>query len=147
MAIEDAATLGSLFSLYSDRAQLPVLLSAFEDLRQPRCSELQASERAKTDFVSQPRGSEARKARDAGFKFALEADMLLEDAPEEEVRTSLQDYVGQWTYNALETVQDWWITYGGMLESRSASEKRRSRGLSLTTEVKLEVEREESIMT
>jgi salicylate hydroxylase len=151
MAVEDAATLGELFRRMNSKSQVAALLSAFEDIRQPRTAEIQASERGKTDFVSLPRGSAARTARDEGFKAAMAAAVEeLEDAEEEVVATNLGDYVAQWAHDAHDAVEDWWTKYGGILDGQdgangklgasSAEGTMRDRALSVT-EVKMKVER------
>lgn len=117
MAIEDAATLGDLFSRLSHHSQIASLLSAYEDIRQPRCAEIQESERQKTDFVCLPVGDPDRAARDAGTRAAAAAHILeLEDADEEVVAANWGDYVTQWAHDAGEAVEDWWTKWGTMFE-------------------------------
>jgi salicylate hydroxylase len=145
MAIEDAATLGSLFSYLNDRLKIPTLLSAYEDIRQTRCAEMQASERSMTNFVSHPRGSAERVRRDAGFQDALAHDVLeLEDAAEEVVASSLADYVAHWGYDAYEAVDDWWTKWGWSDPIPPAIpipiSNARARGYSVT-EVNMRVEK------
>jgi hypothetical protein len=133
MAIEDAATLGALFSDLADRRRLPALLGAYEDIRQPRCAAVLVNERQRTDFVSFPRGDPNRTARDAGFQEAMAADVLeLEEADEVVVSSNLGDYVTLWAHNALEEVEDWRVKWGKILETSSGGQVAHTRGRSVT---------------
>jgi salicylate hydroxylase len=113
MAIEDAAALGALFDRCRSRADVPGLLSAFEDVRQPRGAAMLASERDKVAFLALPRGP-ARAARDAGFRAAMAAAVQLEDVADEAVARSAADFVRQWAYDACEAVDDWWTQWGAI---------------------------------
>lgn len=140
MAIEDAHTLGELFSRLSHRSQIASLLSAYEDIRQTRCAEIQESERHKTDFVCLPLGHPDRAARDAGTRAAAEAHVLeLEDADEEVVAANWGDYVMQWAHDAGEAVDDWWTKWGTMFDRAGGNEPEKTTinvHLQVSSEIK-----------
>jgi salicylate hydroxylase len=132
VAIEDAAALGALFSGLSSRNQLPALLSAFEDVRLPRTTDLAFSERSMVDFICLPPGP-ARTARDAGFRRAAMARVDdWEDAPDEIIAEGWSGYVVQWAYDAEEAVEDWWAKWGTMFEHAGG---RRGSEISVKLEV------------
>jgi salicylate hydroxylase len=113
LAIEDAAALGALFARCRSRADVPGLLSAFGDVRQPRGEAMLASEREKLAFLTLPRGP-AQAARDAGFRAAMAAAVQLEDVEDEAIAREAEDFVRQWAYDAYEAVDDWWTQWGAI---------------------------------
>ncbi|TFK32640.1 hypothetical protein BDQ12DRAFT_692251 [Crucibulum laeve] len=75
MGIEDAAVLGELFSRISSIHELPVLASAFQKLRSPRCEQAQQASRANQHIFHLPDGP-MQLARDDRLKesFISEAE-------------------------------------------------------------------------
>lgn len=136
MAIEDAATLGALFTDLKDTNVVPVLLSAYEDIRQQRCADVADNERSRTDFVSLPRDDPSRTARNEGFKEAMAHDVLeLEDAEEEVVANNLGDYVMLWAHDAYEAVDDWRTKWGAALQSVARGDACLARSVAVHLEV------------
>ncbi|OJA16435.1 hypothetical protein AZE42_03807 [Rhizopogon vesiculosus] len=119
MSIEDAMTLSTLFSLPAAKSHTPLLLSAYEELRQPRCAATQASELRKRDFVCLPRGPE-QQARDGGLRAASKRALLdWDEAKEEYLRETWEEYIDLFAFDAREAVEDWWTKWGSaILRSR-----------------------------
>lgn len=67
LALEDAETLGALFSRIQHRTQVSRMLAAHEEIRQPRGSYAQAWEVRKRTLLTAPAGQE-QKRRDAGLR-------------------------------------------------------------------------------
>jgi salicylate hydroxylase len=120
MSIEDAMTLSTLFSLPAAKSHTPLLLSAYEELRQPRCAATQASELRKRDFVCLPRGHE-QQARDDGLRAAsMRALLDWDEAEEEYLRETWEEYIDLFAFDAREAVEDWWTKWGSaILRSRT----------------------------
>ncbi|EGN94432.1 hypothetical protein SERLA73DRAFT_114656 [Serpula lacrymans var. lacrymans S7.3] len=115
LAVEDAMTLSTLFALPLTPAQTPLLLSAYEELRQARCAATQASERQKRDFVCLPHGPEQR-ARDEGFRQARKRALLdWDEADEDFLRETWEEYIELFGFDAREAVEDWWTKWGGAM--------------------------------
>lgn len=116
LAIEDAVTLGNLFSRLRHVNQIPLILSAYEEIRQPRCADTQESERRKRDFICMPHGPEQR-ARDAGLREAMEKALLdWDDADEEFLREAWGEYIERFALDANEMADDWWTKWGTFLD-------------------------------
>ncbi|KAH7915576.1 hypothetical protein BJ138DRAFT_1077267 [Hygrophoropsis aurantiaca] len=121
MSIEDAMTLSTLFSLPATRQHTPLLLSAYEELRQARCVKTQSSERQKRDFICLPHGPEQR-ARDDGLRGARERALLdWDDADDEFLRDTWEEYIELFAFDAKEAVEDWWTKWGPAVRARGAN--------------------------
>jgi salicylate hydroxylase len=70
MAIEDAAVLGRLFSVISDKSQIPELLKGYEELRMPRATATQQASQANQGRFHLPDGP-LQQARDTAMKEAM----------------------------------------------------------------------------
>jgi salicylate hydroxylase len=93
------------------------MLSAFEEIRQPRCTYTQRSEIRGRDFIVLPNGPE-KTARDEGMRGALAMALLdFDDADEEYLRKSWGTYIYIFAHDANEAVDDYWSKYGRMLTS------------------------------
>ena len=73
MAIEDAAVLGNLLSRLSSKAQIPMLLKVYQDLRLPRTAEVQLSSTLNQTIFHLPDGEEQRR-RDSYMREAMYRD-------------------------------------------------------------------------
>jgi salicylate hydroxylase len=140
MSIEDAMTLSTLFSLPAAKSHTSILLSAYEELRQPRCAATQASELRKRDFVCLPLGPE-QQARDDGLRDARARALLdWDDAEEEFLRETWEEYIDLFAFDAREAVEDWWTKWGPaisrsrMLDSRIESTVGKFESLYLEVE-------------
>ncbi|KII85366.1 hypothetical protein PLICRDRAFT_116157 [Plicaturopsis crispa FD-325 SS-3] len=108
MVIEDAATLGGLFSRLRFYKQIPLLLCAYEDIRQPRCEATAVLERGARSTLSIPKG-EMQEVRDQAIRATMplaEADW--ENADEEYMRQTWGEYWRVFAYDTYEHVEDWW---------------------------------------
>ncbi|TFK50464.1 FAD/NAD(P)-binding domain-containing protein [Heliocybe sulcata] len=115
MAIEDAVTLSHLLSHVSTASTIPLLLSAYEDLRQHRSHLVQTSESRKRAFTSFPRGLE-QETRDRGLREAMrQAKLDWEEADEDYLREEWREYVDLFGYDAREAVEDWWTKWGPLV--------------------------------
>ncbi|KII92425.1 hypothetical protein PLICRDRAFT_134009 [Plicaturopsis crispa FD-325 SS-3] len=116
MGVEDAATLGALFSRLSNEQQIPMLLSAYEEIREPRCSETQQSEHQNREFLCIPNGPE-QQARDDGLRETIKHSSLdWDDADEEFLKATYESYIVIFAYDAGEMADDWWTKWGNMLD-------------------------------
>ncbi|KDQ52199.1 hypothetical protein JAAARDRAFT_484802 [Jaapia argillacea MUCL 33604] len=119
MAIEDAAVLGNLFSRLSCIKQSPRLLTAYEELRQPRCSMVRESEYRKREFVVLPAGPEQTlrdtSLRDAASRAALVDVDQVSEVDEEYLRGEWEEYLKLFDYCARDAAEDWWTKWGGLV--------------------------------
>jgi len=116
MAIEDAATLGRLFSRISTRSQIPMLLNAYQDIRHPRNKATQESEYQAFSQVSIPFGP-VTEGRNAALKASL--TMSFEDLQNLNAAGSdnmlmqiWEQNLAMFSYNAAEEVDNWWSIWG-----------------------------------
>ncbi|TFK48525.1 FAD/NAD(P)-binding domain-containing protein [Heliocybe sulcata] len=115
MGIEAAATLGNLFSRLRNAEQADTLVTAYEEIRQPRITHTFRSEHGRYQFITFHDGPE-QQMRDAGLKVALENSLLdWDDADEEFLRDVWEDYIAMFNYDASEAVDDWWTMWGSMM--------------------------------
>ncbi|KAJ6551338.1 hypothetical protein B0H19DRAFT_1157254 [Mycena capillaripes] len=115
LALEDAETLGALFARIQHRAQVPRMLAAHEEIRQPRGSYAQAWEMRKRTMLTAPAGPE-QKRRDA----RLRRMMAYKDShiDERRFREMWGDELELFAYHATEKVDDWWTKWGALLLAR-----------------------------
>ncbi|TFK49266.1 FAD/NAD(P)-binding domain-containing protein [Heliocybe sulcata] len=133
--IEDAATLGNLFSRLRSSEQIPSLISAYEEIRQPRLAEVLPSELRKQQQVTLPADSDARVIRDNGLRAVLAQAVLdWEQADEELLRSQWEEYIRMFNYDADEVADDWWIKWGKLMDveqqNRHEESMRLQAGLS-----------------
>ncbi|EIN04666.1 FAD/NAD(P)-binding domain-containing protein [Punctularia strigosozonata HHB-11173 SS5] len=115
-ALEDAVTLGNLFSRLSSPQQIPAMLSAYEDIRQPRCAMLAETEKHTIHFVTMANGPE-REKRDAGLRSALAAAKEdWDDAEEVLLQKTWGEFIRPFDHNAEEAADNWWHTWGASVE-------------------------------
>ncbi|KAJ7472353.1 hypothetical protein B0H11DRAFT_2038711 [Mycena galericulata] len=113
MAIEDAETLGALFSRIQHRSQISRMLAAHEEIRQPRCSYAQDWELRKRAMMSAPLGPE-QKARDAGIRRMMAYNDWAH-IDERRFREMWGDEMEMFSYFSTEKVDDWWTKWGSLL--------------------------------
>lgn len=119
MCIEDAVTLGKLFSYLAHQDQIPSLLSAYQELRQDRCAAIQKSEKSKLYFNLLPPGPE-QHARDAALSQAAEnAAKDWENMPEDMVSREWEEFRDLFGYDAQDAADNWWVHWG-VLRERAA---------------------------
>jgi len=117
MALEDGAVLGNLFSRLTDRAQLPVLLHAYEDLRLTRASATQASARLNQKIFHLPDGPE-QESRDWQMRQAMRIELGQENGDAAGNEGNANQWADkkksavQFEYDADEEVEQWWAEHG-----------------------------------
>ncbi|TFK48474.1 FAD/NAD(P)-binding domain-containing protein [Heliocybe sulcata] len=122
-AVEDAMTFGSIFSRLTSRDQISGLTTAFEDIRQPRSAKVVKSEHHRLDFLSLPVGPE-QQARDDGLRALLSlAQLDWDNADEDYLRETWEDYIAMFNYDAREVVDDWWTKWGPVMRRASVSQQ------------------------
>jgi len=121
VSIEDAETLGALFARIQHRAQIPRMLAAYEELRQPRCAYSQDWELRKRMMLTCPIGPD-QKARDAKLRRVMAyGDWAHMD--EERFREMWGDEMEMFSYFSTEKVEDWWTKWGSLLARDNVSDK------------------------
>ncbi|KAF9465928.1 hypothetical protein BDZ94DRAFT_1252593 [Collybia nuda] len=113
LGIEDAQTLGSLFSGIQHRDQVPQLLAAYEELRQARCISAQEWERRKRVMLTLP-GGEEQERRDIRLRGAM-AHGEWDHMDEKTFKEIWGDELDLFVYDASEKVEDWWTKWGPLL--------------------------------
>jgi salicylate hydroxylase len=118
MGIEDAMTLSLLFTLPSTRSQTLMLLTAYEELRQQRCADMQLSERQKRNASCMPLGPEQR-ARDEGFRTS-QMGLAVWDEMDGPLGGVFAEFINLINFDAREAVEDWWTKWGPAMRVPSA---------------------------
>lgn len=107
MAIEDACTLGSLFTGVEHPDQIPRLLTAYEELRQPRWSSVQAADITRRNLLMLPRGPQQER-RDGALKSSvLNVSCLSEDEDFGELQQIWRDCLDVYAFDPVDAVSDW----------------------------------------
>lgn len=116
MALEDGAVLAKLFSHIRTEDQIPNLLYAFQDLRQPHVKTVLAQEIRDIDFMSLPdcemqqgRDDSLRTKRDAGI------DVMAPSSTEEEM-PQWAEVKFVFCYDAEDDADNWWMEWGLLRE-------------------------------
>lgn len=117
MALEDGAVLAKLFSHIRTSDQIPTLLYAYQDLRQPHVRRVQQKDLSDLYFqctppgeVQQGRDDFMRAQRDAGRSPLAPAGADEEELPE---WTEIKDVFG---YDAEDDADNWWVEWGLLRE-------------------------------
>jgi len=113
LTIEDAETLGALFSRIQHPSQISRILSAYEEIRQPRCNYAQDWELRKRAMMSAPLGPE-QKARDARLRRMMAYNDWAH-IDERRFREMWGDEMDMFSYFATDNVDDWWTKWGSLL--------------------------------
>ncbi|KAJ7100673.1 hypothetical protein B0H15DRAFT_816951 [Mycena belliarum] len=113
LMIEDAETLGGLFARIQSRAQIPRILAAYEEIRQPRANYAQAWELRKRAMMTSPPGPEQKK-RDAGLRSMMAYNDWAQ-MDETGFRAMWGDEMEMFSYFSTEVVDDWWTKWGALL--------------------------------
>lgn len=109
--IEDAMTLSTLFSLPATKPQTPMLLTVYEELRQPRCATVQRYMRRKREVITIPRGPGQRR-RDALLREQRGSFYLGDEMEDDVLCSAYTAFVHVFGFDAREAVQDWWVKWG-----------------------------------
>ncbi|KAJ7184628.1 hypothetical protein C8R46DRAFT_1208812 [Mycena filopes] len=118
MAIEDAETLGRLFSRITNANQIPQLLNAYQEIRHPRTSTTQDSEYQSLVQICLPFGPD-QEARDAVLQKTLvtasvDLQKYAEEAPM--VIQMWEKYLVLFNHSASDAVDNWWSMWGRRVE-------------------------------
>ncbi|KAF7355635.1 FAD-binding-3 domain-containing protein [Mycena sanguinolenta] len=109
MAVEDAVTLGTLFSHLSDPKQIPIFTETYEELRLRRTNDTRISEYQSLVQISLPPGP-LQEGRDAALKLTL--DQTFEDFENCDSSDLLvqawEQYIVLFSHDASEAVENWW---------------------------------------
>ena len=135
MGMEDAATLGSLFSRVRTREQIGKLLSAYQELRKVRFEYVAQSEKEKLEFITMPPGPQ-RDSRDQYMRAARESGQLdWENSPEQYLREQWEQFKELFGFNAYDDADTWWVEWG-VLHDRV---KGHHKDMAMTVEVRADV--------
>ena len=112
LVIEDAEILGCFFSRLQCREQIKQMLTAYEEIRRPRC-EHACQEFLKIEKVHKCPVGLQQEARDASFQrgLARENERMDEALFPSVWQTPMLTYA----YDASEAVDDWWTKWGSFL--------------------------------
>ncbi|KAJ7034044.1 hypothetical protein C8F04DRAFT_1102899 [Mycena alexandri] len=118
MGVEDGAVLAKLFSHLSTESQISDFLYAFQDLRQPRCEKVLASETGNIQYMSMPDCPD-QEMRDQGMMALAAAGTGLFDVAEGGEESpqwaEIKDIFG---YDAEDEADNWWVSWG-LLKQRA----------------------------
>ncbi|CAK5264042.1 unnamed protein product [Mycena citricolor] len=118
MAIEDAMTLGSLFSRVRTREKIKKAIGVYDDLREPRVEQIRKSEYASLKEISLPQGVE-RQRRDDALQLTLQPEYATyEDCSDsDDLIEAWEPYIDAFKYDAVEAVDDWFSQLGSFFEN------------------------------
>lgn len=137
MGIEDAATLGSLFSRLRTRDQIATLLEAYQELRKARFEYVAQSEKEKLEFITMPPGPQ-RDSRDQYMRAARASGQLdWENSPEQYLREQWEQFKELFGFNAYDDADTWWVEWG-VLHDRVKG-RHEDMSLGMTVEVRADV--------
>lgn len=113
LSIEDAETLGNLFSRIQRKDQVSQLLTAYNEVRQPWCK-FAVEHSYKNQAVLQVKQGPFQEARDAKIR-AMLVQMLGDHMDEALFREVWGNELALFAYDAGEKVEDWWSQYGSLI--------------------------------
>ncbi|GBE89300.1 hypothetical protein SCP_1503080 [Sparassis crispa] len=117
MAVEDAACLAELFSHLSHLDQISDFLNAFQEIRQPRCTEIRQMEEVIMHTMTM--SDEEAEARDAHMKEAVD------DGKGIMSYLGFDQLVAMFAYEAEDAANNWWVTWG-VVKERMRNDRKRS---------------------
>ncbi|KAJ6482329.1 hypothetical protein C8R47DRAFT_1283346 [Mycena vitilis] len=124
MAVEDAVTLGTLFSYLTDRKQIPILTETYEELRQRRANETRISEYQSHVQISLPPG-QLQEDRDTALRLTMNPSFDdFDNWVEGSVLVNVwEQYLVVFSHDACEAVENWWSKWGRMSVEECGVEK------------------------
>ncbi|KAJ6615880.1 hypothetical protein B0H10DRAFT_2039390 [Mycena sp. CBHHK59/15] len=118
MGVEDGAVLAKLFSHLHTHDQISDFLYAFQDLRQPRCATVLASETGIIQYMGMPNGPD-QEMRDQGMRAkAAMGGNVLEASGDQEESPEWAEIKNVFGYDAEDEADNWWVSWG-LLKQRS----------------------------
>ncbi|KAH8825747.1 hypothetical protein DL96DRAFT_1609766 [Flagelloscypha sp. PMI_526] len=117
MAVEDGIILAELLGKVTSKSQIPVVLGAFQDLRQPRAESNSYGESQR--FVIQTLPPELTVQRDAELKVTLQMRPGEEmEFNNELLATTWGTFVDAYAYDSRLVAQGWWKMWGSNVWKR-----------------------------
>lgn len=110
VAVEDAVVFSGLFAHIQWAEQIPVLLSAYQEIRESRCNEILNEDIAAARMVWLPPGPQ-RDARNADMAKGND------QTDENTLRQTLDSFSSVFCYDARDAVEEWWVNWGRFDES------------------------------
>ncbi|KAF8155334.1 hypothetical protein K438DRAFT_356212 [Mycena galopus ATCC 62051] len=127
MGVEDGAVLAKLFSHLQTHSQISDFLYAFQELRQPRCESVIASETGIIRYMGMP-NCPAQEMRDQAMITKSASETGLFGVSEGEEKSHDREWAEIKTifgYDAEDEADNWWVTWGLLkqisLESQRAA--------------------------
>ncbi|KAJ7730764.1 hypothetical protein B0H16DRAFT_1427796 [Mycena metata] len=118
MGLEDGAVLAKLFSHLSTESQISDFLYAFQDLRQPRCQTVLASETGIIQYMSMPNCPDQEKRDQGMMALAATGTNLFDVADGGEESPEWEEIKTVFGYDAEDEADNWWVSWG-LLKQRS----------------------------
>jgi len=122
LVIEDAETLGALFSRLQSKAQISQLLMAYEEIRHPRCEQTHLHHQRLDAIMKYPVGPQ-QYSRDAILRRTL-AYTDFDHMDPQAFQSTFGDHLISFAYDAGEAVDDWWTKWGAFLSSDDKQQQR-----------------------
>ncbi|PPR00104.1 hypothetical protein CVT24_008962 [Panaeolus cyanescens] len=133
LCIEDAQTLGLLFSRIQSREQIPRLVTAFDEIRLPHFFSTLTYDYAHHKNLIAAKG-EPQLARDAILRQSMVHGESWEHIDEDAFRLVWEKELALYAHDASERVEDWWIQWGALI-----SRNRQSGRLSVIANMSVSV--------
>ncbi|TFK50416.1 FAD/NAD(P)-binding domain-containing protein [Heliocybe sulcata] len=126
LTIEDAATLGALFSHIVSRTQISAFVSAFEDIRLPRCANVIKADVSNLETVVHPRSpSEADQATDSPKppppESVPQTSTGWDEVFESNYQAEWEELIAMFDYDANDVSEEWWVTWGSLMQQVAGS--------------------------
>jgi salicylate hydroxylase len=113
LAIEDAAVFGCLFTRLRSYGQIPTLLYAFQDIRQPRAELLSNLELSNVTLCQLPPGPDRDARNEVMRKSRRQGARHWDDGALASQWTEISEV---WGYSAHDAAEDWWVQWGLLRE-------------------------------
>ncbi|KAJ7057799.1 hypothetical protein C8F01DRAFT_1151111 [Mycena amicta] len=131
IAIEDGAFIGKIFSHTRNPSRITEFLNAFEETRKPRCLHIYQSEKTYIDIMALP-DSPMQEGRDAAMRANEAAGRNIMDSGDaDSLQTMWDDMRMVFGYDPADAADEWWISWGRLRSSPTASGNSRTNGLHL----------------
>ncbi|KAK7443754.1 hypothetical protein VKT23_015537 [Stygiomarasmius scandens] len=111
IAVEDAFSLGYLFSKIASRNHVSLFLNGYSEIRKTRAKFMRANDMGVLYGLSLPPGPQ-RDARNYAYSHTLGED----DLDDETLSQVWAAHIDQCNYNAIEAVDEWWHSWGSLIE-------------------------------
>ncbi|THU89210.1 FAD/NAD(P)-binding domain-containing protein [Dendrothele bispora CBS 962.96] len=111
IAVEDAFTLGYLFSKITSRNHVALFLNGYNEIRKSRAHFMRENDMGVLHGLSLPPGPQ-REARNRAYSHTLGED----DLDDETLSQVWAAHIDQCNYDAIEAVDEWWHSWGSLIE-------------------------------